>query len=231
MKRQFAYTVGPGPDAGAPRCNPSGGTLAKHWRNDHIFEREGDDNIVYFTDYVEQSFLGGAAGPMPWSMSPTVPTAHNNSIVLEVKDQATTFLCEESHNVKRTMCLKPRASVKVFVDAWEHYQTVPLVVQVGAVQSAAPYRWTFFNYSPIGGSPVEGQGLAAPADLEATNLLPPIIQTLGHTNRTPAGEFPVSEATKQQTCCCAWDRPFLVIENAADSAESADLLVIVKIGQ
>jgi len=224
MKRQFDYTVGPGPDPGAVGCNAAGGTLAARWRNDHIFERYGDDNTVYFTDYVEQSFLSG--GPSPWN------TASSSGAVLRIPtgQRATTFLCEESQNVKRTLQLEPGSSVKIFVDAWEHYQTVPLIVQVGSTNAARiPYKWTFFNYSPIGGSPVEGQGVASPCGSAGElNLQPPIIQTLGHTNRTPMGEFPASEESKQKTCCCAWDRPFLVLEN---HSSRGDLLAIVKIAQ
>jgi hypothetical protein len=224
MKRQYDYTVGGFGDPGA--------ILARQWENAHIFERWGDDNIVYFSDPVDQTLLGsGAGGTLAFEGS------HADSPILKVAvhQSATTFLCEESDNVKRTLLLEPGASVKVFVDAWEHYQTVPLVVQVakGHVGGQVSYQWSFSNYLPIG-SPDKISGSGGALYYSDINLAPPIIKTLGHTNRTPTGEYPVSEATKQKTCYCAPERPSFSITNTSTpvsslSPESGNLLVVIKV--
>jgi hypothetical protein len=264
MKRQYDYTVGPGspntnipwshggagrPGASTRGCGTNGGGIrAQDWKNEHIFERWGDDSIVYFTDTVDQAFLSPTSGGglMPWFEDRTKQTGGNNipsseNVVLKVPADhtATTFLCEESRNTKRTLVLGPGASAKVFVDAWEHYQTVPLILQVAAANQAptigqgpqgVSYQWSFFNYSPIGGSPTQGSGFAAYCP--EINLSPPIIQTLGQTDRSPTGEYPVSEETKQKTCCCASERPFFVITNTeAAKSHGRNLIVVIKVAQ
>lgn len=65
--------------------------------------------------------------------------------------QATSFLCEETQTTTRTFVLSPGASAKVFVDAWKHYQTVPLLVTAnGTNGEKVKYKWKFTNYVPIG---------------------------------------------------------------------------------
>lgn len=233
MKRQFDYTVGPGGGVWAPGCR-GGGVEAQNWENKHIFERWGDDNTVYFTDTVDQAFLAGAAGPAPWThQAGAAVNAANNylpsggvALTAPANHTATTFLCEESHNVKRKIILEPGANAKVFLDAWEHYQTVPLMVQVAASGGNVPYQWSFHNYLPLGGGPMKGAGLASSClDIDTQ---PPIVQTLGQTDRSPTGEYPVSEATKARTCCCASERPFFYISN---TGSDASLVVVVKVAQ
>jgi len=245
MKRQYDYTVGPGVNA-APG---GGGVCGKNWTNKHIFERWGDDNSVYFQDPTQKLMMNDLA---PFNFSdPYYPTESNNfprtpaadtTVLLKVApgQNVSTFLCEESHNVKRNLCLGSGASSKVYLDAWEQWQTVPISVQVSSKsKNTIFYDWIFYNYLPINGTPTDGSGQLT-AGCPPISLSPPIILTLGHTNRSPLGEFPVSEATKNKKCYCASERPYIVFTNTTShSKEKAstttrsndELLISIKIAK
>lgn len=225
MKRQYNYTV-------TPSCHASG----RNWENKHIFERWGDDNSVYFTNEDQLLMSNGLLGHggTDWSHS------SKDDVILSVPagHTVTTFLCEEARNVKRTIRLEgPGAQAKIFVDAWEHYQTVPLIVQAAGVGSAVAYQWSFHNYIPISspgptgptGAPLSGKGVAS--YFPNVNLSPPIVQTLGSTDRTPMGEHPVSDATKRKTCSCAEERPYFLISHTDINRSNGPLLVVIKVAQ
>lgn len=211
MKRQYDYTVRPGV------------TLPQEYTNQHIFERGGDDNKFYFTDHPVQITLNGSGGPAPWSAG----DEESVQIVAGPNRAVVTFLCEESQNARRVIQLAPGSSVKIFVDAWEHYQTVPLIMQAMSVSGqSAHLDWRFFNYIPITG-PISGSLAAASGS--SLNLQPPVFQTLGHTNRSPTGEFPVSQETKNRACQCASERPFLLVQAYPDNVD--DILMSLKIAK
>lgn len=246
MKRQYDYSTGPGINSG----RNGGGLCAKNWTNQHIFERWGDDNSVYFQDPTQQMMMNS---PAPFDFSD--PYFHNSNnypstegpvVHVDSHESASTFLCEESQNVKRNISLAPGASVKVYLDAWEQWQTVPISVQVSSKSNkrTIKYEWKFFNYLPISGPRTEGSGEVT-SGCPHISQSPPIILTLGHTNRSPTGEFPVTEATKNKKCHCASERPFIVFKNTTlstscggtmSSSSSAledleNLLIVIKIAQ
>jgi hypothetical protein len=228
MKRQYDYTVN-WPMGGQP------GGLAENWRDDHIFERWGDDNTVYFTSTPDQLILPFSGlspyGPIDSSTTDSGTVAEWSKV--QPGEMRTTFLCEETENVRRQLCLAPSAAVKVFIDAWESWQTTPITI---STKGGGRYTWQFFNYVPITGpssgtsSPGGASSAASTSSLAASTAeFTPVVKTLGHVNRSPLGEFPVSEATKAKSdCCCASHRPYVLIQNTNTTRL---LWVIVEIGE
>lgn len=235
MKRNYNQTVQP-----VNSC-PGSGT----WTNEQIFERWGDDNTVYFLNTADQLMLG--TRPQPLDMSKPGYGNGNRSFrenVFQVgpAKTITTFLCEETKTTTRTFLLSPQASAKVFVDAWEHYQTVPLLLTAsGANGEAARYSWHFTNYVPIQsgscnsahGKGTTETGVFCPPSINQsaeTGMTAPIIRTLGHTNRSPMGEFPVSRATKERKCIAESERPFIIFKNE-EPLTGPSILMTIKVAQ
>lgn len=220
----------PGPNSsilGGGTCNP-------RWENAHIFERGGDDNIVYFTDVVQQELVN--SGPAPLDLAPTGQENTNRSFrrnILRVPagHSITSFLYGADEHVKRVFQMEPNSNVKVFIDAWESWQTVPIFVSVGAkTGNNVPYAWKLYNYIPIAssltGEDIQGSGKAqvcSPIEEQ-----PPIIRTLGSTSRSPNGESPVSTQTKNKKCFCDSERPYLVFANKS-STDSIEMLIKIAI--
>lgn len=188
----------------------------------------------------DQLIMGTGPAPFDYPFH-ALGTGSNNTnhtrpaeVIIRVapNDFVSTFLCSESENVKRTFLLGPGAKARIFIDAWTSWQTTPINVQaftVNAGNEPAKYNWKLYNYIPIGSGITEGNGVAeycsqVPADTEG----PYILTTLGHTNRSPTGEFPVSRATKERECVCASDRPFLVFEN---ESRSSTVRLVIKVAQ
>lgn len=181
--------------------------------NEYIFERQGDDNLNAFIDPLQQMLInsGATASPLqvdqPGNYKVTSSLAHQVPIIT---DPATFQLSNE--HPKQTFILKQGGMLRVFLDAWLPWQTVPFSVSVSSLSwSSVTYVWKLLNYIPIGGGPTYGKGLAAlcPQGEE----MAPMMVTLGHLNRSPLGEFPVSEKTKKKPCCCEQERPALIFAN------------------
>lgn len=236
MKRNYNATVQP-----VDGC-PGVGT----WTNEQIFERWGDDNTVYFLNVPDQLLLG--SGPQPLDMSEPGYGNGNRSFresIFEVSPgtKITTFLCQETKTTTRTFALAPQATAKIFVDAWEHYQTVPLLVTArGRNGESVHYSWQFYNYVPIqtgscnsthGKGVTESGGAPCPPSINQsaeTGLSAPIIRTLGHTNRSPMGEFPVSQKTKNRHCIPENERPFLIFKNE-EPITGPVMMMTIKVAQ
>ena len=78
MKRQYDYTTMPGPN-----WSPEGGgTCGQLWTDEHVFERYGDDNTVYFMDVAEQLLLGSGAAPL--DLPPTGQENVNRTFIRNV---------------------------------------------------------------------------------------------------------------------------------------------------
>jgi hypothetical protein len=236
MRRNFDATVQPVKGCPGPAT----------WTNEQIFERWGDDNTVYFLNVPDQIML--MTGPAPLDMSDVGDGNGNRSFKESVfyvnpGEQMTSFLCEETKTTTRTFSLPPQASAKVFVDAWEHYQTVPLLVTASGEKGAqVHYEWQFYNYIPIqtgscrsthGNGTTESGGVSCPPSMNQSvqhGLTAPIIRTLGHTNRSPMGEFPVSKKTKEQHCIKESERPFLIFKNV-EQYPGPSLTMTIKVAQ
>ena len=115
MKRNFDWTV-----------NPGGAICGSQWTNEQIFERDGDDNRNYFLNEADQLSMRG--GPAPWDYpAHGLGTGSNNTaidhaapntdVVLKAVsgELISTFLCEESCNVKRIIFMYPRSAAQVFI--------------------------------------------------------------------------------------------------------------------
>ena len=215
------------------RANPSNGQCPQQIPDALLFERWGDDNTLYFQDSVQHLLVG--SGPAPLGLDQPGKNRDEESIYTEAKYIATgtmqsAHLDSELGFVKQSFVLAAgNGTLKMFLDAWLPYQTVPITVtatKLGA--SGGQYSWKFENYVPIGGCASKyGNGIAQPCPnlMEAA----PIIRTLGHTNRSPIGEFPVSQATKAKTCYCDEERPVLYFTNIAPPG-SSPIQVTVSIG-
>lgn len=229
MKRQHTYNVGPGPNAAPPL---GGGTCGSRIPNDVLFERGGDDNTQYFIDPVQQLLVNSGPAPIALGIPGIEGGRPSSSQIVQAPLMAVASLRGDSAaHATQSFMLHGGASVKVFLDAWEPWQTIPLNVYASAIREPAVdtrYTWSFVNYVPIGNGPCSGRGTAAgcPRGVET----PPFLKTLGSTNRSPRGEFPVSQATKDACACCHEDdRPYLLVSHAGARRGSTPIHVTVSI--
>jgi hypothetical protein len=181
MQRQFAQFVCP-----------------NNISNEMLFERHGDDNLNYFIDPLQQFVMQGGLAPLGID-TPTTPqlqgnNSYNNSVsqMSQVR-QISTISSALISATPQHFLLQPGASLKVFLDSWQPWQTVPVLAQVSAKSAGGRYSWYFGNYVPIQGSPSgSGEANICPQGVEADI----VIRTLGHLNRTPLGEFPVTQVSR-----------------------------------
>lgn len=225
MQRQFPYNVGPGKNSAA---RGGGGTCPSLIPNEVLFERNGDDSTQYFIDPVQQLLVN--TGPAPIAMVNSSGGRFRPAKVVLTPLMAIASLHDDA---VQSFEIYGGASVKVYLDAWEPWQTTPVNVYVSAVRSPpmdTKYTWEFVNYVPMGGTPCNGQGTAidCPRGVET----PPIIKTLGSTNRSPKGEYPVSQATKDACKCCReCDRPYFLFKHAGARRSSTPVKLTISIAQ
>lgn len=184
-----------------------------------ILERGMDDNTYWFTDETNQLLKHQQPAPLGLATGIVKPSNETSTLVA-AGQRAVSHLCSEKNMVKQSFVLESRASVAVFLDAWLPYQTVPIRVTVCALQVPVRYSWQFRNYVPIGNAPTQGSGMAM---LQDEGL---IIRTLGHTARSPTGEFPLSRETLEKTCIHESERPMLFFRNI----DNAPMTMTIAIG-
>lgn len=195
--------------------------------NNVLLERGMDDNTYWFTDEVDQLLKHRQPAPLGLANAAGITKPQAQVTRVPSATTVTSHLCSETGMVKQSFLLEPLASVRVFLDAWLPYQTVPIVVFVRSLSSTTPvrYAWEFANYVPIGNAPRSGRGLATycpQGDEEA-----PVIRTYGHTSRSPTGEFPLSRETLERQCVHEHERPTIHVQNV--EARSS-MVVTVAIG-
>jgi len=237
MKRQYINTLAPGPGP-SPNAfsnvitgqrTAGGGNCPENISDTLIFERWGDDSQVYFIDPVQQFLVN--SGPAPIDLDTSLREVRKKEISVLPGKQEITELSDD-YPQQTFLLHDANSSVKIFLDAWLPYQTVPINVFASARPSyiSPSYHWEFHNYIPIGGTAVSGSGSTPVCPSGPMTLLrkeySPIIRTLGHTNRTPMGEFPVSEETKRRACYCAGERPYLVFSHTGPNGTAPILVTI-----
>lgn len=228
MERQYAH------------ANPSAGQCPERIPDALLFERWGDDSLLYFQDPVNAMLVGTRGSPLGLDQ-PGKNRCHHPE-PKHVTSTVTSQLASQPGKVKQSFILEGHASVHMFLDAWLPYQTTPIYVtatlqgcEPGACTANQPpvaqgnYAWTFFNYVPIGGcAPIHGSGVAETCP--NLNESAPIIRTLGHMARSPTGEFPISQATKNKACYAEHERPKLIFQNNS-APGTAPILVTIGIGE
>lgn len=228
MKRNFPIPQGSCLDPGS-------------WNMQQRFERQGDDNQEYFMDNVMQLYSGGPADVSDLNAF-IGNVIHNGSdldnetnfiknlLISEPYHQITTFLCTESDTISRDILLKPNGSARIFIDAYEPWQTTPINVFAGALPGnnsntvhtgqqklGTTISYHFLNYKPIdstkcyeGALPISSANTIKPGWWASHS---PIIRTLGSLNRTPNGISPVPDDIKQKQVWSPNERPYILIWN------------------
>lgn len=225
MQRQHTYNVGPG-------CTPPSAIP-----NDVLLERGGDDSTVYFVNRTDQLLMGTGPAPLDLASAARPLAPRSGPIEKPVQTPAMGVACLRPTPKDTTQAFVLHgggASAKVFLDAWEPWQTVPLNITIeapGPLMIDTRYSYEFVNYVPLGPVPVRGKGvakLACPWGVESA----PTMKTQGNTNRSPRGEFPVSQATREALQCCHEDdRPYLVVRHEGPKRGASAIRVTVSIAQ
>lgn len=186
-----------------------------------LFERGMDDNTFWYTNEVQQLLKHRQPAPLGLASDTAAVRLPDATYV---KTRLTSRLCND--NTLQTFLLEPSATVFMFLDAWLPYQTVPIVVTASSTADRARYAWSFRNYVPIGNASMQGAGWATPCPEGVEES--PIIRTLGHTARSPTGEYPLSRETLAKTCMNENERPMLVFRNTDTTSR---IYLTIAIGQ